>query len=73
MSRVLSPRNIEVVDRRIADILASKSVAERVHMIGDANDTARLMATAGIRHCHPSWSEDEIQREVARRMLGAAD
>jgi hypothetical protein len=64
---------IEVVDNDLVEILRKKSPAERIQMVGEANDTARLLAAAGIRYFHSHWSEDQIQREVARRMLGAAD
>jgi hypothetical protein len=73
MSRTIDPRHIEVIDDDLANILREKTPVERIQMIGDANDTARLLAAAGIRYCHPDWSENQIQREIARRMLGAAD
>jgi hypothetical protein len=73
MSRPVDPRNIEVIDDQMAAILRDKSVTGRIAMSADANDTARLLAAAGIRHVHPDWSEDQVQQEVARRMLGATD
>jgi len=63
---------IEVVDDVIARILAAKTPAERVAMIGDAHDTARALVAAGTRLRHPSWTESEIAADVARRMLGDA-
>jgi hypothetical protein len=73
MRHSIDPRNIEVVDDNVAAILRTKSPGERIRMAGEANDTARLVAAAGIRHFHPDWSEDQVRREVARRMLGEAD
>lgn len=73
MPRSIDPRHIEVIDDQMAEVLRSKTPAERIEMIGDANETARLLAAAGVRYQHPSWSEAQIQQEVARRMLGAAD
>jgi hypothetical protein len=73
MSRAVDPRNIEVVDDELARVLRQKTPAERIEMIADANDMARLLAAAGSRHTHPEWCEEEVQREVARRMLGATD
>lgn len=73
MSRTVDPRNIEVVDDDLASVLREKTPAERIEMIADANDMARLLAAAGIRHIHPEWCEDRLQGEVARRMLGATD
>jgi len=63
---------IEIVDDRIAALLRRKTPAERIAMILDANDTARSMAAAGIRHRYPEWDEHQLQAEVARRMLGDA-
>lgn len=69
----IDQRNIEVVDDDLAAVLRHKSPAERVAMIADANETARVLAAAGIRYCHPDWTEELISQEVARRMLGAAN
>jgi hypothetical protein len=73
MSRKIDPQRIEVVDDAIAEILRSKSVTERIAMAADANDTARCLVAAGVRHAHPEWSESDMQREIARRMLGASN
>lgn len=64
--------HVELVDDRILEIVRGKTPAERIAMILDANDTARSLAAAGIRHCHPDWNERRLQAEVARRMLGDA-
>ena len=73
MTRPIDPRNIEVIDDDLAAILRQKTPAERIAMAADANETARVLAAAGIRHCHPEWSELQVRREVARRMLGEAN
>lgn len=65
-------RNIEVIDEQLAAVLREKTPAERIAMIGDANQTARMLAAAGIRYRHPDWPQDRVDAEVARRMLGAA-
>jgi hypothetical protein len=62
--------HIESVDDRVIEIISRKTPAERIAMILDANETARSLAAAGIRHCHPDWNERRLQAEVARRMLG---
>jgi hypothetical protein len=67
------PRHIEVIDDDLAVVLRQKTPAERIQMTADANDTARALSAAGIRFQHPDWSELQVQREVARRMLDAAD
>jgi hypothetical protein len=73
MRHSIDPRNIEAIDDDLAAVLRMKSPAERLRMVGEANDTARILAAAGIRYLHPDWCEDQICREVARRMLSAAD
>jgi hypothetical protein len=73
MSQSIDPRNIEVVDDDLAAVLRQKTPAERIAMAADANETARKLAAAGIRHDHPDWSQRDVEREVARRMLGEAN
>ena len=73
MNLTVNRNNIEIVDDVLADVLRQKTPAERIAMAGDANDSARLMTAAGIRYQHPGWANDDVAREVARRMLGAAD
>ncbi len=73
MSQSIDPRNIEVVNDDLAAVLRQKTAAERIAMAADANETARKLAAAGIRHDHPDWSQSDVDREVARRMLGEAN
>jgi hypothetical protein len=61
---------IEVVDDDLAEVLRKKTPAERVAMIGDAHQTARLLLNAGIQRRHPDWDEAAVARAVARRLLG---
>ena len=64
---------VEQLDPIVAQILRRTTVAERIAMMGDANEMARLLVAAGIRYRRPEWSEEQIQAEVARRMLCDAD
>lgn len=64
--------HIEVIDREFAAILAAKTPAERVAMVGEMNRMARLLMAAGTRNLHPDWTEDQIQAEVIRRMAHGA-
>ncbi|MHC4876295.1 MAG: hypothetical protein ACYTGL_07340 [Planctomycetota bacterium] len=63
---------IEVVDDAIADVLRQKTHAQRVAMVSDAHETARQLVTGGVRDQHPDWNEEQVQAEVARRLLGEA-
>ena len=63
---------IESMDDAIVETLRRKTAVECVAMIGDSNQTARILSAAGVKYLHPDWSADEIRAEVARRMLGDA-
>ena len=65
----LDYRRIEVVDPQMAEIYRSKTVAQRVGMMLDANATMRLLIAGALRTQHPDWSEKSIRQEVAKRML----
>jgi len=65
-------RTIEVVDDRVAEILRKKSAAERLAIVDGLWRLAREMIRANIAREHPEWSEEEIQRQVARRMSHGA-
>ena len=62
--------NVELIDDDMVAMFRSKTPAEKVEMIAAANRTARVLAAAGIRFIHPDWSEDQIQKEVIRRVCG---
>lgn len=73
MTRKIDPRNIEVIDDDLAEILRQKTPAERVAMIAAANRTARLLAAAGVRYQHPDWDETQVHAEVLRRVCGGTN
>lgn len=60
---------LEVIDDDIAAILRTKSSIERLRMANEANKTARARLAGHLKTTNPAWSEEEIQAEVARRML----
>jgi hypothetical protein len=61
---------VEVIDRTCAAILAAKTPAERVAMMGSMHRTARLMARSRVRELDPHASPEERKREYLRRPLG---
>jgi hypothetical protein len=61
---------VEPIDETVLKILKTKSPAECIAMIGEANETARVLVAAGARHLHPDWTEEQVRAEVAKRMLG---
>jgi Rv0078B-related antitoxin len=65
-------RSIEVVDDIVAEILRRKTPAERLAIADGMWRFARVMIRAIVAREHPDWSEDEINRQVARRMSHGA-
>ena len=68
----LDMRQIEVVDRRIADVLRAKTPAERLQIAFSIWISTRRMLLSHIGHTHPDWSRQDVEREVARRLLHGA-
>jgi hypothetical protein len=58
---------MEVVDREMARILAEKTEVERLQIGWGMQRSARRMMTRIIRAEHSDWTEEEVNREVARR------
>ncbi len=68
----LDYRRIEIVDPQMAEIYRSKTVAERLNLVQQAHRTARLIMAMGVRLQHPHLDEEEVDQEVARRLLRGA-
>jgi hypothetical protein len=64
----LDPGQIEVIDDAVAEILRRKTPAEKLAMVFAANRTMRLRIEGALRTWHSDWSDEQIRREVARRM-----
>jgi hypothetical protein len=63
----------DVIDDTYAALLATKTPVEKVAMVGDAHETAKVLVAAGVRMRHPDFNEEQIKREVCRIMLDASD
>ena len=68
----LDAGQIEVVDDELASVLRRKTPAQRLEMMFSANRMIRKMLEATIAQKHPDWSDRQILREVARRILGTS-
>ena len=70
MSRrtALDPRNVEIVDEEVARILRAKTGAERLRIAFGMYAAARRMLISTLESEHPDWSEDQVRREVGRRL-----
>jgi hypothetical protein len=69
---VRRPLNIEVLDEAVADVLRNKSPGERLAIANGMWRSARQMIESLLRAEHPEWTDEEIRRDVARRMLHGA-
>ncbi len=68
----LDPRQIEVVDDRVAEILRRKTGVERLAIASRMFASARRMLVSQLRAEHPDWDEHQITREAARRLSHGA-
>ena len=68
----LDDGQIEVVDPFVAECLRQRTFAERLEMVFEANRTMRLLIAGRLKTDHPDWTAEQIQTEVARRMLHGA-
>jgi hypothetical protein len=62
------PRQIEVVDDVMAEILRRKTPAERIQIGFNLWTSARKMLTAHLQSTHPDWDKKQISQEVAKRL-----
>jgi hypothetical protein len=65
----LDPRQVEVVDDRVAEVLRAKTPAERLRIGFNIWISTRRMLMAHIGHIHPEWSQEEVNDEVVGRLL----
>jgi hypothetical protein len=68
----LDPRRIEVMDDRMAEILRRKTPEEKMAMANAMWRSARTMLVFSLRQARPDWTAEQINREIARRMLHGA-
>jgi hypothetical protein len=59
-------------ERRYFQLLQSQAPHERLRTALCLSRTVRQLAIAGIRDANPGASECDVQRELARRLYGAA-
>lgn len=64
----LDKGQIEVVDGKIAEILKMKSGPERLNMVWDAWTFYEKTISAYLKNRHPEWTEDQIRKEIVRRV-----
>ncbi len=60
--------HIEIVSDDVAEVLRKKTPLERLQIGDRMFRQARQVIVASIKYAHPEWSEQEINRDVVRRM-----
>ena len=56
------------ISPEMAAIYRRKTPTERLQIGFGMWRAARKLVAAGVRHQHPDWSDDNVTREIARRM-----
>lgn len=67
--RRIDPSRIEVVSDEVAAYLRTKTMAEKVAMVNEANNIVRRLLADRIRDANPSACDEFVQRELVRRLL----
>jgi hypothetical protein len=69
-STILPAPDRQAHERQLA-IVRAMSPQERMRQAQRMNWSMRALLAEGFRHRHPTWTEIEIQRAVAQRILHA--
>ena len=69
----LDKGQIEVVDDKVAEILKKKTGQERLKMVWDSWTYFCQRTEAHLKSSHPEWTEEEIQKEIVKRVLYGAE
>lgn len=69
MSESREMRTLEILDAEVVRSLRLKSPGERIEMAYESNRLVRERLHAHFAHEHPDWSEQQLTRAVAERML----
>jgi hypothetical protein len=66
------PDTTPAAQARQRDVFRRMTPEQRVALAAEMSDEIRAVTEAGIRHRHPEWTDDEVQAELARIVLGPA-
>ena len=58
-----------MVDDKVAEILRKKTGQERLEMVWDSWNFFNQIIEAHLKNIHPEWTQEQIQKEIARRVL----
>ena len=68
----LDDGQIEVLDDVMAEIFKKKTPAERLQIAFGMWRSARKQLLCHLRSLHPEWSEEQIEKAVAKRLSHGA-
>lgn len=57
------------LDNAAMEWLRSKSIPQRIEMVGILNEMGRKIVADEIRQRHPQWDEQQVSKDVGRRFL----
>jgi len=66
----LNKRQIEVIDKAMAEMLRRKTSVERLRIGFGLWRSARKLLRGQLASSHPEWDVRQLEREVARRLSG---
>jgi hypothetical protein len=69
---ILDPRQIEVMDEAMAEILRRKTPAERLAIGFGLWRSAQKILRGQLASLHPEWDAQRLDQEVARRLSHGA-
>lgn len=59
---------VEIMEDAMADILRQKTPLDRLRIAGRMWLSARVVLRGSIRTFHPDWTEEQVHREMVRRL-----
>jgi Rv0078B-related antitoxin len=71
MSTEVAPvviREIEIMHPMVVQILRQKTPAERLALASGLRKSATKMLQSFLKGEHPTWTDEQIQAEIARRI-----
>lgn len=71
MSAAVEPDHLRVAHERQVAIYRAMSPQERLAQATRMNQSMRSLMAAGFRARHPEWTDAEVKRAVAERILYA--
>jgi hypothetical protein len=61
------------MDDQMAEVYRNKTPAQKLAIAHGMWRYARGRIEAAVRWQHPDWDEQQVRREVSRRLLGGSD